>query len=1158
MVTVNFSLQNLGAVNTTNLVATLQPTGGVTSPSGPQTYGALTAGGAAVSRAFTFTASGVCNGALTASLNLQDGATNLGTATFTFTLGAISGAPSTFSYTGPPAAIPDANAAGVNVPLTVSGFTGRIADLNFRIDGTVCNTTVGSTTVGVDHSWVGDLTFKLTSPAGTTITFISRPGGVNNGGNNFCQVLLDDDASATTISAIVGTGSPPAGPPYTGTFRPQSLFSAFDGQDPNGTWTLNVSDAVAPDSGSVRAFSLIITGYTCCSGGGGCTLTCPSNVVTNTAPGQCNAVVTYPAPTTSGTCGTVTCTPPSGSTFPKGVTTVNCSSSVGGGTCSFTITVNDAQPPSITCPANVTVSSPTPTVVNYAAPTVSDNCPGVGAPVCTPPSGSTFPVGTTTVNCSVSDASGNPANCSFTVTVAPGACSITPATLAVDDGSFELSFGFATGPLTASYVNRLTPGSYPATLNQVSVYFPASTGMTAGANVNIIVGTNPDGDTNINGSITQTVSATIQGLNQFNTYQVTPVTINSCDFVVGFSFNIPPTGAFPAATDTTPPHQGRSYLSTDGTNFSIVGSAGSPRNNGIRAITLLGSCPCPSTTTLSVDDATAEESLGYPTGVPTSLFVNRLTPGSYPATLTSVVVNINRPVGTSIAIVVGTNPDGDTNINNSITQTINTTLTAQNTFVNYLVTPVTITSGDFVVGFRYTPVTGTFPANLDQTPPSQMRSYSSNNGTTFATVDSQGFPGNLMLWANLCGGAISGLQYYPLPFPVRLLDTRHDPTFPSCFPSITPLTGGGVLTLPVIGNCNGLTIPASAKAVVGNATVVNFLSDGGFITLYPSGAPQPNASNLNFTANHIVPNSFTVGLGGAGAFNIFTSASTNFIIDITGYYAPPGAGGLYFHPLAFPVRMLDTRPDPFTSCVSSSTPLVGGGTLTLPVVGTCNTLTIPASAKAILGNATVVNFQSGGGFITLFPSDATLPNASNLNFTSNHIVPNSFVVGLSASGSFNIFTSASTNFIVDIAGYFSDQAMDVNGQGLLFYPLSAPARWLDTRPDPFVSCVPSSTPLGAGTTTPLQAQMVCEGQTVPAAAKSVLGNATVVNFQSAGGFITLFPSDATLPNASNLNFTANHIVPNSFVVGLGGTGAFKIFTSAATNFIIDLSGYFAP
>ncbi len=86
-------------------------------------------------------------------------------------------------------------------------------------------------------------------------------------------------------------------------------------------------------------------------------------------------------------------------------------------------------------------------------------------------------------------------------------------------------------------------------------------------------------------------------------------------------------------------------------------------------------------------------------------------------------------------------------------------------------------------------------------------------------------------------------------------------------------------------NCQGRTIPAGARAVVGNATVVN--PDGpGHVTLYPSGAARPQVSNLNYVAGQVVPNAFTAGLGGDGALNIFTSAATDFILDITGYYAP--------------------------------------------------------------------------------------------------------------------------------------------------------------------------------------------------------------------------------------------------------------------------------
>ena len=88
-VTMNFGLINTGSASTTNLVATLQATGGVVSPSGPQTFGALPAAGAAVTRPFSFTANGACGGIINASLQLQDGAANLGTVNFAIRLGAV-------------------------------------------------------------------------------------------------------------------------------------------------------------------------------------------------------------------------------------------------------------------------------------------------------------------------------------------------------------------------------------------------------------------------------------------------------------------------------------------------------------------------------------------------------------------------------------------------------------------------------------------------------------------------------------------------------------------------------------------------------------------------------------------------------------------------------------------------------------------------------------------------------------------------------------------------------------------------------------------------------------------------------------------------------------------------------------------------------------
>ena len=88
--------------------------------------------------------------------------------------------------------------------------------------------------------------------------------------------------------------------------------------------------------------------------------------------------------------------------------------------CTVGFTVIDNTPPTIACPSSITVPTAPglcSATVTYASPTVSDNCPGVGAPICSPTSGSSFPKGTTTIACSVTDASSNKSNCAFSVTV---------------------------------------------------------------------------------------------------------------------------------------------------------------------------------------------------------------------------------------------------------------------------------------------------------------------------------------------------------------------------------------------------------------------------------------------------------------------------------------------------------------------------------------------------------------------------------------------------------------------------------------------------------------------------------------------------------------------------------------------------------------------
>ena len=127
------------------------------------------------------------------------------------------------------------------------------------------------------------------------------------------------------------------------------------------------------------------------------------------------------------------------------------------------------------------------------------------------------------------------------------------------------------------------------------------------------------------------------------------------------------------------------------------------------------------------------------------MFVNRLTPPSYPATLKNVQIYFgNRPdglqAGASIAIVLATNPSGSAAFSASSAGTFRTpatTVLAAGAFNTYsLSQPITIDAGDFVVGFKTGNPAGIYPAAQDRSTPSQGRSYVSTDGKAFDAIDS--------------------------------------------------------------------------------------------------------------------------------------------------------------------------------------------------------------------------------------------------------------------------------------------------------------------------------------------------------------------------------------------------------------------------------------
>lgn len=128
-----------------------------------------------------------------------------------------------------------------------------------------------------------------------------------------------------------------------------------------------------------------------------------------------------------------------------------------------------------------------------------------------------------------------------------------------------------------------------------------------------------------------------------------------------------------------------------------------------------------------------------------------------------------------------------------------------------------------------------------------------------------------------------GAKLYFLPAPVRLLDTRSSGASAACYLPASQITSATEFSYNVRTVCTG--IPAEAKGIIGNVTVLNHPANG-FLTLWPSSASRPTTSNVNYnTALSVMNVFFCCGLSPQSTFSAFSSQTIDIIVDIVGYFA---------------------------------------------------------------------------------------------------------------------------------------------------------------------------------------------------------------------------------------------------------------------------------
>jgi Putative Ig domain len=367
--------------------------------------------------------------------------------------------------------------------------------------------------------------------------------------------------------------------------------------------------------------------------------------------------------------------------------------------------------------------------------------------------------------------------------------------------------------------------------------------------------------------------------------------------------------------------------------------------------------------------------------------------------------------------------------------------------------------------------------------------------------------------------------------PCRLVDTR----------SGQPILGGTaqIFNLPNLsqsGGAGGACTPfdlSSALAYSLNVTLVSGGTRVRYLTIWPTGEPQPLVSLMNSFDGRTKANAAILPAGNAGNVSVYVSDTTNVLIDINAYFASAADGSaLAFFPLP-PCRIVDTR--------NSGGPIPGHQEHDFSIPGNCG---IPSDAQAYSFNITAL--PSGPvGYVSVWPAGESQPTVSTLNDYTGTNVANAAIVPAGSENKTAVYPSATTNLLIDTNGYFAPASSAASPLSL--YTIT-PCRVVDTRQT--IGSFNGTIPIGI-------VGSLCG---VPNVAQAFTLNATVLP-SGALGFLTLWPEGSTQPGVSTLNAADGAVTSNMAIVPAGsGNESINAFASGSnpTQLLLDVASYFAP